>query len=57
MSTYTTQFRGGPRHGKADKKYKGDDGNIEGMIFIIHFEIFLDLEFSFDIPCILMMFS
>ena len=57
MSTCTVQFRGGPRHGKAHKLYKGDEGNNGGMLLIIHVKVCLDLELSFDIPCFLWLFS
>ena len=49
MSTCTMQFRGGPRHGKAHKLYKGDWGNNECRLLIIDVEVNLDLEFSCDI--------
>ena len=50
MSTCTTQFRGGPRHGKAQKLYEGDEDKNEGRLSIIDFEVYLDLELSCDIP-------
>ena len=57
MSTCTMQFRGGPSHGKAHKIYKGDEGNNEGRLLNINFEVSLDLEFSCDIPFFLWLFS
>ena len=37
MSTCIAQFRGGPRHGKAHKLYKGDEDNNEGGLLNIDF--------------------
>ena len=45
MFTCTTQFRGGPRHGKAYKRYKGDEGKNQGRLLIIDVGVYLDLEF------------
>lgn len=57
MSTCTTQFRWGPRHGEAHKIYKGDEHNNEGRLLNIEFEVYLDLEFPCDIPCFLGLFK
>ena len=36
--------------------YNEGEGTIEGMLLIIHVKVYLDLEISFDIPCILWLF-
>ena len=45
MSTCTTQFWIGPRLWKAHA-YNEGEGTMEGMIWIIHFLICLDLDLS-----------
>ena len=46
MSTSTTKVWSGPRLWKANDLYNEGEGTIEGMIWIIHFLIYLDLDLS-----------